>query len=72
MEEIETLSGTKFVPLPTTRDGRFRRLTEEDLRPLHVVDGGFELRFPDGSVGQAVLPNGRDLAYLRGLGDPPF
>ena len=45
--------------------------TKEDLRPLQVVDGGFELRLPDGS-GRAVLPNDRDLAYLTGLGDPPF
>lgn len=72
IEEIETLGGTDFVPLSTTWDGRFRGLTKEDLRPLQTVDGGFELRLPDGSAGRAVLPNDRDLAYLAGLGDPPF
>ena len=54
---------------PTTWDGRFRGVAQEDLRRLQV-DGEFELRLTDGSVGQAVLPNGRDLAYLQGLGDP--
>jgi hypothetical protein len=41
------------------------------LRRLHAL-GGFELKLSDGSVGRAVLPNGRDLTYLNGVGDPPF
>jgi hypothetical protein len=72
VEEIETLGGTESVSLSTTWDGRFHGLAAEDLRPLQVGDGGFELRLRDGSVGRAVLPNGRDLAYLQGLGEPPF
>jgi len=72
VEEIETLVGTDSVPLETIWDGRFRGLSGDDLRPLQAVDGGFELRLPDGHTAQAVLPNGRDLAYLQGLGDPPF
>ncbi len=72
MDEIQTLAGTETVALQTIWEGRFRGLTQEQLRPLQVSDGGFELRLPDGSVGLAVLPNDRDLAYLQGLGDPPF
>jgi hypothetical protein len=71
VEETETLRGIESVVVPATWDGRFRGVAQEDLRRLQV-DREFELRLPDGSVGQAVLPNGRDLAYLQGLGDPPF
>ena len=71
VEEIQTLGGMESVVVPTTWDGRFRGVAQEDLRRLQA-DGEFELRLTDGSVGQAVLPNGRDLAYLQGLGDPPF
>ena len=71
VEEIQTLRGTESVVSPTTWDGRFRGVAQADLRGLQV-DREFELKLPDGSVGQAVLPNGRDLAYLQGLGDPPF
>ena len=71
VEEIETLRGTEFVPLPTTWDGRFRGLATEGLRHLHA-EGEFELRLSSDFVGRAVLPNGRDLTYLNGLGDPPF
>jgi len=34
--------------------------------------GEFELRLDTRSVGLAVVPDGRDLAYLDGLGDPLF
>lgn len=71
VEDVETLGGTESVPLRTSWDGRFRGLATDDLRPLHAR-GEFELRLSDGSVGRAVLPNGRDLTYLDGLGDPPF
>ncbi len=71
VEEIQTLRGTESVVSPTTWDGRFRGVAQADLRGLQV-DREFELKLPDGSVGQAALPNGRDLAYLQGLGDPPF
>jgi hypothetical protein len=71
VEDIDTLAGTETVLAGTVWDGRFRGATENDLRALHVA-GEFELRLDTGSVGSAVLPNGRDLAYLQGLGDPPF
>jgi hypothetical protein len=71
VEEFETLGGSESVPLSTTWDGRFHGLAQEDLRTLLAV-GEFELRLPDGRTGRAVLPNGRDLAYLQGLGEPPF
>jgi hypothetical protein len=71
VEDIDTLAGTETVLAGTAWDGRFRGATENDLRALQVA-GEFELRLDTGSVGSAVLPNGRDLAYLRGLGDPPF
>ncbi len=71
VEDVETFGGTQSVPFRTSWDGRFRGLATDDLRPLHVL-GEFELRLPDGSVGRAVLPNGRDLTFLDGLGDPPF
>ena len=39
---------------------------------LHA-EGEFELRLLHKDlVGRAVLPNGRDVTYLNGLGDPPF
>jgi len=72
VDQVETLGGTGTVRGGASWDGRLHGLAKEDLRPLQVVDGGFELRLPDGSVGQAVLPNGRDLSYLQGLGDAPF
>jgi hypothetical protein len=72
VDQVETLGGAETVRGEALWDGRFHGLAKEDLRPLQVVDGGFQLRLPDGSVGQAVLPNGRDLAYLQGLGDAPF
>ena len=71
VEEFETLVGIESVVLSTTWDGRFHGLAQEDMRGLQAV-GEFELRLPDGRTGHAVLPNGRDLAYLQGLGDPPF
>ena len=71
VEETQTLRGTESVVLPMAWDGRFRGVARENLRDLQV-DGEFELRLPNDSVGKAVLPNGRDLAYLEGLGDPPF
>ena len=71
VEEFETLGGSESVPLATTWDGRFHGLTQEDLRTLQAV-GAFELRLPGDREGRAVLPNGRDRAYLQGLGDPPF
>ncbi len=71
VEEFETLGGSESVPLSTTWDGRFHGLAQEDLRTLLAV-GEFELRPPDGRTGRAVLPNSRDLAYLQGLGEPPF
>ena len=72
VEQVEKLGGIATVGSGASWDGRFHGLAKEDLRPLQVVDGGFQLRLPDGSVGQAVLPNGRDLSYLQGLGDAPF
>ena len=72
VDQVETLGGTGTVRGGASWDGRFHGLAKEDLRPLLVVGGGFELRLPDGSVGQAVLPNDRDLSYLLGLGDAPF
>jgi hypothetical protein len=71
-EEMQTLAGTETVRVQTTWDGRFRGAIQDDLRPLQVVGGVFELKLPDGSVGHVLLPNGRDLAYLQGIGDPPF
>ena len=71
VEEFETLGGSESVPLSTTWDGRFHGLAQEDLRGLQAV-GEFELRLPDGRTGHAVLPNGRDLAYLQGLAEAPF
>jgi hypothetical protein len=71
VEELETLGGSESVPLTTTWDGRFRGLAQEDLRTLQAV-GEFELSLPGNRKGRAVLPNGRDLAYLQGLGEPPF
>ena len=72
MAEIKTLGGTESVPLPTTWDGRFSGLATEGLRRLHA-EGEFELRLLHKDlVGRAVLPNGRDVTYLNGLGDPPF
>ena len=71
MEEFETLGGSQSVPLATTWDGRFHGLAQEDLRTLQAV-GEFELILPGDLKGRAVVPNGRDLAYLQGLGDPPF
>ena len=71
VEETQTLVGTESVVLSTAWDGRFHGLAQEDLRTLLAV-GEFELRLPDGRTGRAVLPNGRDLAYLQGLGEPPF
>ena len=70
-EEFETLVGTESVVLSTTWDGRFHGLAHEDLRTLQAV-GEFELSLPGDRKGRAVVPNGRDLAYLQGLGDPPF
>jgi len=71
VEEFETLGGSESVPLATAWDGRFHGLAQEDLRALQAV-GEFELRLPGDRKGRAVVPNGRDLAYLQGLGDPPF
>ncbi len=71
VEEFETLGGSESVPLPTTWAGRFHGLAQQDMRGLQAV-GEFELRLPDGRTGHAVLPNGRDLAYLQGLGEAPF
>ena len=71
VEDVETLAGTQSVLAGTTWDGRFRGVAEEHLRRLQVV-GEFELKLPDDRTGVAVLPNGRDLSYLQGLGDPPF
>ena len=71
VEETQTLVGTESVVLSTTWDGRFHGLTQEDLRSLQAA-GEFELSLPGDRKGRAVLPNGRDLAYLQGLGDPPF
>ena len=71
VEDVETLGGIESVLAGTKWDGRFRGLAEENLRRLQVV-GEFELRLPDDRTGRAVLPNGRDLAYLDGFGDPPF
>ena len=71
VEEFETLGGSESVPLATTWDGRFHGLAQEDLRTLQAV-GEFELSLPGDRNGRAVVPNGRDLAYLQGLGDPPF
>jgi hypothetical protein len=72
VDEVETLGGAGTVRGGASWDGRFHGLAKEDLRPLQVVKGGFQLKLPDGSVGQAVLPNDRDLSYLQGLGDAPF
>ena len=71
VEETQTLVGTESVVLSTTWDGRFHGLAKEDLRRLQAV-GEFELSLPGDRKGRAVLPNGRDLAYLQGHGDPPF
>ena len=71
VEDVQTLAGTESVLAETTWDGRFHGLATEGLRRLHAL-GEFELKLPDGSVGRAVLPNGRDLTYLHGVGDPPF
>ncbi len=71
VEDIDTLAGTETVLAGTAWDGRFRGAGEGDLRALQVT-GEFELRLDTGSVGRAELPNGRDLSYLHGLGDPPF
>jgi hypothetical protein len=71
VEEFETLGGSESVPLATTWDGRFHGPAQEDLRSLQAV-GEFELSLPGDRKGRAVVPNGRDLAYLQGLGDPPF
>ena len=71
VEDFETLVGIESVVLSTTWDGRFHGLAQEDLRTLQAV-GEFELSLPGDRKGRAVLPNGRDLAYLQGLGDPPF
>jgi hypothetical protein len=71
VEEFEPLGGSDSVPLAATWDGRFHGLDQEDLRTLQAV-GGFELSLPGDRKGRAVVPNGRDLAYLQGLGDPPF
>jgi hypothetical protein len=71
VEDVQMLAGTESVLAGTRWDGRFRGLAEENLRALHVA-GEFELRLPDDRTGRAMLPNGRDLAYLDGLGDPPF
>ena len=71
VEETQTLVGTESVVLSTAWDGRFHGLAQEDLRSLQAV-GEFELSLPGDRKGRAVLPNGRDLAYLQGLGDPPF
>jgi hypothetical protein len=71
VEETQTLVGTESVVLSTTWDGRFHGLAQEDLRSLRAV-GEFELSLPGDRRGRAVLPNGRGLAYLQGLGDPPF
>ncbi|HWT82677.1 MAG TPA: hypothetical protein VN648_28180, partial [Candidatus Methylomirabilis sp.] len=72
VDQVETLGGTGTVGGGASWDGRFHGLAKEDLRPLQVEARGFELRLPDGSVGQAVLPNGRNLFYLQGLGDAPL
>ena len=71
VDDVEMLAGTQSVLAGTTWDGRFRGVAEEDLRTLQAA-GEFELRLDTGSAGRAVLPNGRDLAYLDGLGSPPF
>ncbi len=71
VEEFETLVGIESVVLSTTWDGRFHGLAHEDLRTLQAV-GEVELSLPGDRKGRAVVPNGRDLAYLLGLGDPPF
>jgi hypothetical protein len=71
VEDVQTLAGTESVLAGATWDGRFHGLATEGLRRLHAL-GEFELKLPDGSVGRAVLPNGRDLTYLNGVGDPPF
>ncbi len=72
VEETKTLVGTESVVLSTAWDGRFHGLAQEDLQSLRAV-GEFELILPPGDrKGRAVLPNDRDLAYLQGLGDPPF
>ena len=71
VEESETLVGIESVVLSTTWDGRFHGLAQEDLRTLKE-GGEFELNLPGDRKGRAVLPNGRDLAYLQGRGDPPF
>jgi hypothetical protein len=71
VEDVQTLAGTESVLAGSTWDGRFHGLATEGLRRLHAL-GEFELRLSDGSVGRAVLPNGRDVTYLNGVGDPPF
>ena len=71
MEDVETLGGVESVRAETKRDGRFRGLAEENPRRLQVT-GEFGLRLNSGYVDLAALPNGRDVAYLHGLGDPPF
>ena len=71
LNEFETLAGTETVLDGTSWDGRFQGLAHGNLQGLQVA-GEFELRLVTGTVGVAVLPNGRDLAYLHGLGDAPF
>ena len=48
-------------------EGQLRMISEPSRWPVNSSS-----RLDTGSVGSAVLPNGRDLAYLQGLGDPPF
>lgn len=71
VENIDTLAGTESILAGTTWDGRFRGAGVSDLRAL-LAAGEFELKLDTGSVGRAVLPNARDLAYLHGVGVPPF
>ncbi len=71
VEEFDTFGGSESVPLGTTWDGRFHGLAKEDLRTLQAA-GEFELSLPDDRKSRAAVPNARDLAYLQGLGDPPF
>jgi hypothetical protein len=72
------MGGTETVLAGMTWDGRFQGLAQEGLRTWQRWIGGgqaageFELRLDTRSVGLAVVPDGRDLAYLHGLGDPLF
>ena len=75
MHRVETLDEAGgLVEGTTSWDGFILSgVGDEDLRSLQALERGFDLRVPvHDRTGRASLPDGRNLTYLAGAGEPPF